>query len=76
MPSASVRLMEGGRIREASMQGTETVYGAIGTFVFPEPTAEQRMKLIEASHVLEFWAKDEEDIYTIGDGESICHASG
>lgn len=40
--------------------------------VFPsEPTAEQRMRIVEASEVLDFWDRPEEDIYSLEDGEPV-----
>ena len=36
-----------------------------------EPTARQRLRLIELSGTLDFWDRDEEDIYTLDDGEPL-----
>lgn len=36
-----------------------------------DPTAEQRMAIIEASGILSFWNDPEEDIYSDADGEAV-----
>jgi hypothetical protein len=34
-----------------------------------EPTEEQYLRALEISGVLDFWSRDEEDIYSDNDGE-------
>lgn len=34
-----------------------------------DPTAEQIMRIVEASGALDFWDRDEEDVYSPEDGE-------
>ena len=52
---------------------TETRHvGPFPTFVHPpDPTAGERMKIIEASGTLAFWDDDGEDIYTENDGDAV-----
>ncbi len=70
MPLELTRIV--GDSREACRHNTHTVFGAISQVIpLPEPTAEQRMKLIEASGSLDFWDRDEEDIYTLEDGDPV-----
>lgn len=39
---------------------------------FPEdPTPEQSMRIVEVSGTLDFWDREEEDIYTSKDGEPV-----
>ena len=36
-----------------------------------DPTPGQLMRAVEVSGVLDFWDREEEDIYTLEDGESV-----
>jgi hypothetical protein len=50
---------------------TETVSGSIHQNIPApdDPTLAQRMKLMESSGALDFWYRDEEEGYTLQDGE-------
>jgi hypothetical protein len=36
-----------------------------------DPTSDQLMRAVEVSGVLDFWDREEENIYTLEDGESV-----
>lgn len=51
-----------------------TTYDAISLppiFVPSEPTATQRMLIVEASGTLDFWNDPEEDVYKSDDGQDV-----
>ncbi len=61
-----------GDVREIDANQPETVGGSHFVRVQPsDPTAEQRMRLIELSGALGFWDDPREDIYTLEDGEPV-----
>ena len=58
--------------REAETLQSETTgeKGVLRIFQ-SEPTAKQRMRLIELSGVLDFWDNPSEDVYSVEDGDPI-----
>jgi len=61
-----------GDVRKIDANQPETVGGSHFVRLQPsDPTAEQRMRLIEVSGALDFWDDPREDIYTPEDGEPV-----
>jgi hypothetical protein len=58
-------------------RGLAALAACVGWKVLPdeEPTAEQRMRLVEQSGVLDFWKDERENIYTYKDGEPVAYTT-
>lgn len=51
---------------------SETTYSAPSrTIVYPDESAMDRMRLIEASGALRFWEDESEDVYDEQDGDDV-----